>query len=195
MNSEYISTIINKRRSIFPSHYNNKTVSNHFINELLENANMAPSHKLTQPWRFKVLQNNAKDDLANFLSEIYVSSSNIKSFSKFKEKKIKEKCSRSSAIIVICMQRDPNNSIPEWEEIASTSMAVQNMWLTCTANNVGCYWSSPKSIEKIGDLINLKDGERCLGFFYLGYYDKNEKVLSKRDSIEKRVDWINSIDR
>jgi len=93
------------------------------------------------------------------------------------------------------MQRDPNNSIPEWEEIASTSMAVQNMWLTCTANNVGCYWSSPKSIEKIGDLINLKDGERCLGFFYLGYYDKNEKVLSKRDSIEKRVDWINSIDR
>ena len=93
------------------------------------------------------------------------------------------------------MQRDPNNSIPEWEEIASTSMAVQNMWLTCTANNIGCYWSSPKSIEKIGDLINLKDGERCLGFLYLGYYDNNEKVLSKRDSIEKKVDWINSIDR
>lgn len=73
-------------------------------------------------------------------------------------------------------------------------MAVQNMWLTCTANNVGCYWISPKSIEKIGYLINLNEGERCLGFLYLGYYDKNKKVLSKRDSIEKRVDWIKSID-
>lgn len=47
---------------------------------------MASSHKLTQPWRFKILQNNAKEDLANFLSEIYVSS-NTKSFSNFKEEK------------------------------------------------------------------------------------------------------------
>ena len=195
MNSEYISTIINKRRSIFPSHYNNKTVSNHFIKELLENANMAPSHKLTQPWRFKVLQNNAKEDLANFLSEIYVSSRNIKSFSKFKEKKIKEKCSRSSAIIVICMQRDPNNSIPEWEEIASTSMAVQNIWLTCAANNIGCYWSSPKSIENINDLMVLNKGERCLGFMYLGHYNLKEKISFSRDSISEKVKWFQSIDR
>ena len=41
------------------------------------------------------------------------------------------------------MNRDKQNRLPEWEEIAAVSMAVQNMWLTCYANNIGCYLSTP----------------------------------------------------
>ncbi|MGY8931922.1 MAG: nitroreductase family protein [Flavobacteriales bacterium] len=40
---------------------------------------------------------------------------------------------------VICMSRDENEVIPEWEELAATSMSVQNMWLTCTSYDLGCY--------------------------------------------------------
>ena len=36
------------------------------------------------------------------------------------------------------MDRNTENLIPEWEEIAAVSMSVQNMWLTCTANEIGC---------------------------------------------------------
>ena len=195
MNSDFINNIIKNRRSVFPSQYNDSDVSNEIIQNLLNNANMAPTHRLTQPWRFKVLQKKAKNKLGDFLSKLYFSSTEPKSFSKFKQNKIKEKCLLSSAIIIICMQRDLNSTVPEWEEIASTSMAVQNMWLTCTANNVGCYWSSPKSIEKIGDFINLNIGERCLGFMYLGNYNSIENVPSKRDSINSKVEWIDSFDR
>ena len=195
MNSHFINNIIQNRRSVFPSQYNDSDVSNEIIQDLLNNANMAPTHKLTQPWRFKVLQKKAKNKLGDFLSELYFTSTDPKSFSKYKQNKIKEKCLLSSAIIVICMQRDLNSSVPEWEEIASTSMAVQNMWLTCTANNVGCYWSSPKSIEKIGNFINLSIGERCLGFMYLGNYNSIENTTSKRDSINSKVEWIDSFDR
>jgi len=195
MNPDYINNIIHKRRSIFPSQFNKKPIPVNLIKELLKNANMAPTHRLTQPWRFKVLQNKAKEDLGNFLSEIYVSSTDSTLFSKFKNNKIKENCLKSNAIIIICMQRDSNNTVPEWEEIASTSMAVQNIWLTCTANNLGCYWSSPKSIDKIGGLINLKKGERCLGFLYLGHHDIKEKLSFKRGFIAKKVEWIDSINR
>ena len=61
MKIDTINDIIRNRRSIYPSQYNNEPVKDSFILELLNNANMAPSHKLTQPWRFKVLQNNAKE--------------------------------------------------------------------------------------------------------------------------------------
>ena len=57
------------------------------------------------------------------------------------------------------MQRDPNESIPEWEEIASVSMSVQNMWLMATNLNIGGYWSSTKLInfmENIYLLIKVK---------------------------------------
>ena len=33
------------------------------------------------------------------------------------------------------MKRDLKESVPEWEEIAATAMAVQNMWLTCVDFN------------------------------------------------------------
>jgi nitroreductase len=59
--------------------------------------------------------------------------------------------------------------VPEWEEIAATAMAVQNMYLTCTANNVGCYWSSPGMINYLGEFLNLKKTKNAM-VFYLGKF-------------------------
>ena len=58
--------------------------------------------------------------------------------------------------------------VPEWEEIAAVSMAVQNMYLTCTANNIGCYWSSPKIVEELKDSLTIEENQQCLGLFYMG---------------------------
>ncbi|WP_109851524.1 nitroreductase [Aquimarina sp. AU58] len=185
-----INEIIRRRRSVFPAQYNGKTVSKDLIKMLLENANWAPTHKLTQPWRFKVVEGDAKDRLGVFLSDTYTDITSNEDFSPFKYNKIINNCKSASAIVVICMQRDPKERIPEWEEVASTAMAVQNMWLTCTANDIGCYWSSPKLINYMGDFFDFEEGERCLGFFYLGYYDEDEKNTSKRESIEDKVQWM-----
>ena len=35
------------------------------------------------------------------------------------------------------MTKDESNRVPEWEEIAAVSMAVQNMWLSCYVNDIG----------------------------------------------------------
>lgn len=189
MNKEFLNQIIRERRAIFPSQYNDKPVSKEFIKILLENANWAPTHRLTEPWRFKVIQGEAKDRLGTFLSDTYTDITPEESFSPFKHKKIKDKCTAAGAIIVICMQRDPKERVPEWEEIAATAMAVQNMWLTCTANEVGCYWSSPVLIKYMNEFFEFEEGERCLGFLYLGNYNKDKTLNSKRNSIEEKVEW------
>lgn len=185
-----INEIIRNRRSVFPAQYNDKVVSTTFIKTLVENANWAPTHRLTQPWRFKIVQGDAKDRLGVFLSDTYTDITSNEDFSPFKHKKIINNCKSASAIIVICMQRDTKERIPDWEEVASTAMAVQNMWLTCTANDIGCYWSSPKLINYMGDFFDLQEGERCLGLFYLGNYDMDEESTSKRDSIDSKVEWV-----
>ncbi|MDY8136595.1 nitroreductase [Aquimarina sp. 2201CG5-10] len=190
MNKIDISDIIKNRRSVFPGQYNDKPISKEFITKLLENANWAPTHKLTEPWRFKVVTGDTKDQLGTFLSNTYTDITPDEKFSPFKYKKIINNCKSAAAIIAICMQRDINECIPEWEEIASTAMAVQNMWLTCSANEVGCYWSSPKLINYVDDFFELNEGEKCLGFFYIGNYDKDEELKSKRKPIEEKVTWL-----
>ena len=52
------------------------------------------------------------------------------------------------------MKRDEKKSIPEWEEIASVSMAVQNIWYRVT-HEIGCYWSSPKYANELSEFLNL----------------------------------------
>ncbi len=87
------------------------------------------------------------------------------------------------------MKRDEQDRVPEWEEIAAVSMAIQNMWLTCYANNIGCYLSTPGFKDEYGKLIGLNKNERSLGFFFMGSYDHKES-LKIRDDINNKVEWI-----
>ncbi|WP_235298314.1 nitroreductase family protein [Portibacter marinus] len=186
---ETITRIIQERRSVFPPMYEDKEIEDEVIRDILNNANWAPTHRKTEPWRFKILKGQKKSELAEFLVDHYKSHTPSEDFSSMKLKKTKKKVLKSAAVIAICMKRDPNESVPEWEEIAAVACAVQNMWLTCTTLGIGSYWSTPKSIEDLGGFLNLKEGEKCLGLFYMGFM-KDAVYTSERTSIENKVEWL-----
>ena len=184
-----ISELIRKRRSIFPKTYISQPISKEIIKEVLENANWAPTHKMTEPWRFKVLRGDALIKLRDWQVHWYKTVFPKEKFSERKLKKLETNPLKAGCIIAICMQRDEKERIPEWEEVAAVACAVQNMWLTTTAHDIGAYWSSPGFIRDIGPFLNLKEGERCLGFFYMGYHDTLE-MPAKRQPIEEKVEWL-----
>jgi len=66
-----ITEIIKRRRSVFPISYTDEEVPKEVIQQLLENANYAPTHKLTEPWRFIVFRAAAKKRLGQELARIY----------------------------------------------------------------------------------------------------------------------------
>ena len=68
-------------------------------------------------------------------------------------------------------------------------MSVQNMWLTCYANNIGSYWSTPSFLKEYGELIDLSVNQTSLGFFFMGVYDHKESP-KLRDDITTKVEWI-----
>ena len=138
-----ITNIIQKRRAVYPNQYDLGEIKDSFIKVLLDNANTAPSHRLTQPWFFKVYKGKSKDNLSNEMAKSYENFSKGSNFIILKKKKIIEKCKLSNCIIAIFMKEDSLKRVREWEEIAATAMAVQNMWLTCVEKNIGCYWSTP----------------------------------------------------
>ncbi len=184
-----ITELIRKRRSIFPKNYTDQPISKAIITEILENANWAPTHKMTEPWRFKVLTGKALEKLRDWQVDWYLTNTPKEQFSEQKLKKLQTKPLKAACIIAICMQRDPKESIPEWEEIAAVACAVQNMWLTATAYRIGAYWSSPRFIRDIASFLNLKEGERCLGFFYMGYHHLLH-IPAKRQAIANKVTWL-----
>ena len=187
---DIVNDLIKKRRSVFPSSYIDKEISKEIIEQVLENANWAPTHKRTEPWRFKVLTGDAKNKMGASMADWYKSNTPEEKFSPIKFKKLSKNPGKAGCLIAVCMKRDPKESLPEWEEISAVAMAVQNMYLTCTAYGIGCYWSSTKPALMANEFLGLKDGERCLGLFYMGYFEGDLPEGSRESSISDKVAWI-----
>ena len=58
--SKEIDKVIHQRRAVYPKHYSDETISKKTILQILENANMAPTHKYTQPWLFKIFSKDSR---------------------------------------------------------------------------------------------------------------------------------------
>ena len=163
---QVLKKIIEDRKSHYPKDFIEGKLKEGLIDEILYSAQFAPNHKRTKPWRFQVFEDLDKDVLGEEMAEIYKKSTPTEQFLEKKYLDIQEKVKQSAAIITISVNF--SGLLPEWEEIAATSMAVQNMYLTCTALKVGCYWSTPPVKDDLGEFLNLEGNQKCIGLFYIG---------------------------
>lgn len=186
---EQISRIIKERRSVFPPMFNGEKVADEVVMELLENANWAPTHRKTEPWRFIVFGGKALQELSDYLGDYYEKHTPREAFSEKKLQKTRKKPLMCSHVIAICMQRDPEERLPEWEELSAVSCAVMNLWLSASAKGLGGYWSSPASILNADGFLGLEEGEKCWGLFYLGVPKKGLNLKSERGDIKEKVRW------
>ncbi|WP_462251860.1 nitroreductase family protein [Ekhidna sp.] len=184
-----VNDIIRKRRSVYPAQYLDKEIPREIIEELLENANHAPTHKLTEPWRFKVFMGESKARLGEFLSSKYVEVT--PDFVEAKRDKIKANPTKAGALLAIILHRDPKERVPEWEEVASVACAIQNIWIGLDQYGLGGYWSSPGLCQYLNEHVSMEPNETCIGFFYMGYCEPSDRMI-KKGAISDKIEWIES---
>ncbi len=185
-----INEVIRSRRSIFPPMYTGEVIDDQVIWEVLENATWAPSHKMTEPWRFVVIPQSKIPELCEYGAQWYQKYTPEEKFSEMKLKKIRTKPLKASHIIAICMQRDPEKRVPLWEEESAVACAVQNMALTVTAMGLGGYWSTPGYALVADEFLQLEKKEKCLGLFYVGVPKEGLQLKGKREDIKTKTRWL-----
>ncbi len=189
---EQFNTIIQNRRSIYPYQFvKGKKIADEVIWQILENANRAPTHKLTEPWRFKVFSGDGLQHFADVQTEIYTKFAG----DKFKEKKLKnlrEYPLMSSHVIVIGMKRATSVNIPEIEEIIAAACAIENIYLSVSAYHLGGYLSTGgiTYLPEAKSYFNFDENDKIIGIFYLGCVDAILNPLSGRQPVKEKVEWI-----
>lgn len=186
-----LDELIATRRSVFPPDYSGEKVDDNIVKKIVENANWAPSHKLTQPWRFIIYSGEGLKRLGLAQAEVYKNVTQADGT--FKEERFQNlliKPMQSSHVIVIGMKRDEKKSVPEIEEIGAVFCAIQNMYLTATAYRVGAYLSTGgiTYFEEAKKIFDLKENDRLIGFLHVGAVKKWPKP-NKRESVEKKMVW------
>lgn len=186
MQDNNILHTIKHRRAVFQTSFNDNPVSREDLLTLLEAADAAPTHKRTQPWRFVIFRQDGLQRLGTELARIYKEITPGERYSPMTEENMSKKATLSQAAIAIVVNY--SGDLPEWEELAATACAVQNMWLAAHSIGLGGYWASPGLINHIGPFLNLDSNQKCIGFFYLGHHtsDPREPV---RSPLEEKIRW------
>ncbi|MBS0029262.1 nitroreductase family protein [Chitinophaga sp. 22321] len=188
---QLLTDIIRRRRSVFADDYLDVPVPEAVIREILTNATWAPTYKMTQPWRFIVLQESQRAPFGEYLASYYRERLSAAEWTHSRHERARRYPLKAPCIIVIIMQRNRKIDIKEWEEMAAVCCAVQNMALTCEAYDIGAYWDSCDACVAYARENWLVENEQCLGFFYMGYYDRrNYCSTKKRTAIDKKTTWL-----
>lgn len=186
-----ITHLIQNRRSIFPRQYSGEAIEDSLVEQVLEAANWAPTHKRTEPWRFMVFQGEGLKKLADYQAGMYKKHTPSEKYQEVKYEKLKNNPLKASHIIAICMKRQANESLPEIEEVCAVACAVQNMALMATALGIGSYWSTGgvTYIDEAKPFFKLEEKDKLLGLFYLGYIAKPAPE-GKRGAIQEKTLWV-----
>lgn len=193
MNTIDLNQLMRNRRSIFPKDYSGEKVDDAIVRQMLENANWAPTHKLTEPWRFVVFTGDGLKKLAEFQGVCYKKvTERDGTFREDRYKNLLTKPFESSHIIAVGMKRDESQRVPEWEELAAVFCAIQNMYLTATVYGIGCYFSTGgiTNFEEAKDFFGLGLNDKLCGFLNIGMPKPGLKFGMKRNPIEEKVKWI-----
>jgi len=191
-NVSEINECIRTRRTIFPEQFSDRKVQKELVEVMLENARWAPTHKLTQPWRFKVFYGDGLAKLGEWHANAYKEITPEADFKEMKYRKLLERPGKASAVIAIIMKRDEKEAVPEVEEIASVSAAVQNMYITASAYGLAAYWGSGglTYTDEMKIFLGIGEKDKCLGLFFVGYpaidWPKRTDRLERRHVTE----WV-----
>ena len=189
--TEALNRAISQRRSIYTSMYSGGRVDDTIIDQMLENANWAPTHKKTEPWRFVVFQGDGLEEFATFQADAYKQRTlDGGTFDEAKYNKLLNNPRLCSHIIAIGMQR--HEVVPEVEEVCAVACAVQNMWLTASAYGVGCYWSTGgvTFYDGIQTHFGWGENDKLLGFLYIGELKSDQWPVGIRKPVGDKVQWV-----
>ncbi len=189
-----LDQIIQSRRSFFPAQFSGEKLPDSLIHRMFENANWAPTHLHTEPWRFKVYKDDSLLELMKFMAGLYREITLPEHFSQAKFDKYTQANTRASHVIAIGMHRHELQGLPECEEVAAVAMAVQNMWLTLSSEpGAGGYWSTGSMVytPQMAQFLDFQSPVSCLGLFYIGSIDQSKPhAEGKRKPIEEKVIWV-----
>jgi nitroreductase len=145
-----VSDAIRRRRT--HKQYGSAPVDESTIDELVDLARHAPNHKLTQPWRFRLLGPETRAALEAACGE---------------KEAIKL---RRAPTLVLATRRLSGDPLTDREDLLATGCAVYAVLLGATERGLASYWRTPAALEEqdARAVLGLEPDEEVVALIHLG---------------------------
>lgn len=155
------------------------------LNALLRIAARVPDHGKLGPWRFVVIEGEARARVSDELAEIIAGDQGVNEERLAIERK---RFLHTPLCVMVVSSPKESVKVPEWEQILSSGAACYNLLLAAHAMGYAGVWLTewPAFDERARPALGLKAGERVAGFVYLGA-PKQAAMERQRADVETRV--------
>lgn len=189
---QQVAATIKNRRSVSWSKMNGKKIADETINELLVLADWAPTHGRTEPWKFFVCASDALTQFGKTHADLYWANTAEDKRLEATYEKLLHNVDLASHLVIATMQRGNNPKIPQIEEIAAASAAVQNILLGATALGIASFWSTGGMCHSpaLKQYLRLDADDIVLGLLFLGYTDEPAKDGLRNRPLNEKVEWL-----
>lgn len=178
-------TAINRRTSV--RRFRPDPIPRETIEQLLDCAVRAPNHKLTEPWRFAVLTDGARDRFAEIRA-----GHRLKRFddpmspeARTAADKVRREAREPPAYVVVMSAVNPDEITRE-EDYAATMMAIANLMIAAQSLGLGTYLRTG-GVMRDRDLVELArvpQNFRVVGIVSLGYPAEQEEPRRRKAAAE-----------
>lgn len=138
------------------------------IEALLQAAVCAPDHGQLAPWRFTVLQGEARGVFADALAEAL--RRRMPEVADDAVAREREKAFRSPVLIVVSAHAEPHPKVPAVEQWVAVGAAIQNLWLAAVEMGLGLAWKTgnPAYDPVVKEALGVPEGDAIIGFLHVG---------------------------
>lgn len=178
-----------------PSKFSAAPVPRDLIEQIIGAACWAPNHRLTEPWRFAVVEGAARAALAGaMVAELAARGGDAVRVEK-EATGIRTKLVRSPVIIVVGQDRQGGavNGERDLEDYAACACATQNLLLAAHAVGLAGKWSTGGAVDSAAAkaFLGFAPEDRIVGYIYLGYADGEAPSARRRPPAEV-TRWLGS---
>jgi len=158
--------------------------------QIFRAALRAPDHARLQPWRFLVIEGEARLALAELLVESM--RQHLGGLDEQAAAKLRANPLRAPLLLVLIARTTEHPKVPELEQLLSVACATQNMLLAAHALGFAGIWrTGPVTYTAaLHDALALSQSERILGFLYLGTADGSPRMIQE-PALEAHFDLWN----
>jgi nitroreductase len=153
--------------------FGDEPVPRETVDELLDLARYAPNHKLTQPWRFRVVGPQTLERLKQAGGP-----------------KEAPKLERAPTLVVVSAKLSGDPLVDD-EDVLATGVALYIVTLAAHERGLASYWRTPGLMRTPEGraIVGLADDERFVGVVYLGY-PCSEPPAKERVPLEQCVEYL-----
>lgn len=155
-----------------------RPVSHDLVRRLCELAQWAPNHKRTWPWRFALVEGEARSRLGDTIAEAM----DLHGDPPEKVSKARTKYLRTPATLIVGAA-EGDSPLRSAENRDAVAAGIQNLLLAATAAGLATYWGScPKGAESaVTDLCGWEPGTHVSALIYLGWASSSVAIPERPD--------------